>query len=153
MLRPACLVTLIGLLSGMLLANTTVAQVTLPIEHNMSVSERHATGLDNLSAEQLQALNTWLQLHGAVLSPPQATAPLFGEPATFQDIVARIPGEFTGWDGNTLFNLDNGQVYQQRRPGRWDAKLSNPEVRIRKNLMGLLELEVQGHSIGVRRLR
>jgi hypothetical protein len=52
-----------------------------------------------------------------------------------------------------VFNLDNGQVYQQRRPGSWRTQLSDPEVKVGHGFMGVLELEVGGHSIGVKRLR
>jgi hypothetical protein len=37
-------------------------------------------------------------------------------------ITAVIKGKFNGWTGNTLFTLDNGQVWRQSRPGTYYIK-------------------------------
>jgi hypothetical protein len=70
-------------------------------------------------------------------------------------INSRIAGEFNGWTGRTRFQLDNGQIWEQRRGRRWKITLDNPEVRITQNFMGAYEMEVvsESRSIGVRRLR
>lgn len=84
---------------------------------------------------------------------PAVPADRWGAREEREDVVSRISGTFTGWDGNTVFNLDNGQAYQQRRPGSWRTQLTDPEVKVGRGFMGVLELEVGGHSIGVKRLR
>lgn len=150
------------------------AQISTPIEDSMSPQERQATGVETLNPAQLEALNAWLQQHGASASTtdtqePAATAAItpaaapvvtteapadrWGKREEATDVVSRITGTFTGWSGNTVFNLDNGQVYQQRRPGSWKTQLTDPEVTVGRGFMGVLELEVDGHSIGVKRLR
>jgi len=77
----------------------------------------------------------------------------YGEREVFVDIESGIKGPFTGWDGKTVFELENGQVYQQRRQGKWRTSITDPRVRIRKNFLGMFEMEIDGHSIGVKRLR
>ena len=71
-----------------------------------------------------------------------------------QGMTTRIVGQFNGWSGRTRFVLENGQVFEQRRPGRWKIALENPEVHVSQNFMGVYELEVvsEGRSIGVRRV-
>lgn len=71
------------------------------------------------------------------------------------DFESKIVGNFTGWEGATLFRLENGQVWQQRRGRRWKVNLQDPAVRIYQNFMGAYEMEVlsEGRSIGVKRLR
>ncbi|MGA0934818.1 MAG: hypothetical protein ACO3R5_06785, partial [Pseudohongiellaceae bacterium] len=127
--------------------------------------------LDQLSAEELRRLNSWLAEHGLPMpdhddaaatadTPVSQTVapavpvaqPAYGERAQVPDVLSSISGDFRGWEGDTVFQLDNGQVYQQRRPGRWKTKLTDPVVRVRKSFLGY-ELEVEDHSIGVKRLR
>ncbi len=89
--------------------------------------------------------------------PPQETVrqvqpPVYGQRQPTADVISVIEGTFTGWDGETVFRLANGQIYQQRRPGRWKTELVDPEVRVRKSFISF-ELEVDGHSIGVKRIR
>lgn len=67
---------------------------------------------------------------------------------------ARIVGEFTGWDGKTLFKLDNGQVWRQSTSGVYRYKSSDPEVVIEKGLVGYkLRLVETKRSISVRRVK
>ncbi|XOV81768.1 MAG: hypothetical protein ACFHXK_12905 [bacterium] len=70
-------------------------------------------------------------------------------------IQARLTGEFRGWDGNTIFRLDNGQVWQQRVGGRYRSpKLTDPEVEVAKGRFGYyLEILSSGRSVGVKRIR
>ena len=89
----------------------------------------------------------------AVTPPPRQE---YGAPPPdFEPYTSRIKGEFSGWDGNTRFYLENGDIYEQRRPGRWRISLMNPEVRITRNFLGAFDMEVisEGRSMGVRRLK
>ena len=67
---------------------------------------------------------------------------------------SRIDGRFDGWSGKTLFRLQNGQVWQQRISGVWRHLEESPEVEIRKNLLGLWEMELINarRQVGVRRI-
>ena len=67
-------------------------------------------------------------------------------------VVARISGSFDGWEGDTLFHLDNGQVWRQRLSGHYRYRgPANPEVRISRNWLGFYKLTVveTGKSVGV----
>lgn len=70
-------------------------------------------------------------------------------------IESRIVGEFTGWNGNTVFKLENGQVWQQAATGYFtNVRLENPKVVIKKLLFGyLLTLPGQGETVFVRRIK
>ncbi len=69
-------------------------------------------------------------------------------------IEAHILGEFTGWTGKTLFRLDNGQVWQQRKRGRYFKRLDSPAVRISRALIGYrMEILETGVSTGVKRIQ
>ena len=134
------------------------------IETLMSAEEKRASGIDQLTAQQLQALNAWLQRFAAgevvtEVTPapaPAQPAPRYGQRVVVDETIrSRIIGDFSGWTGDTRFELENGQLWEQRRPGRHRVTSSDPEVIIRKNLFGAwdLELVADGASIGVRRLR
>jgi hypothetical protein len=50
---------------------------------------------------------------------------------------AHIVGQFTGWYGQTVFTLDNGQKWQQAESGSYQCgKFDNPKVTIKPTLMG-----------------
>ena len=76
------------------------------------------------------------------------------EPETknrFDKSVARIVGDFSGWRGKTLFKLDNGETWQQRRADsvRRTKIISNPEVRIKRNVMGFYVMEIPAAKVRV----
>ena len=171
-------------LSLILLANIAVAaDAGFPgIETLMTTAERRAAGIEELSAQQLDALNAWIERYttgtvqesavSARNSPSTSQSPAtpvtqtsntaqpapadnFRKPPEQIDYVSRIDGAFEGWSGRTRFTLENGQVWEQRRGNRWKISLDRPEVRIHQNFMGAFEMEVlsEGRSIGVRRIR
>jgi hypothetical protein len=76
-------------------------------------------------------------------------------PAEQGSIRARYLGEFSGWDGKTVFPLDNGQVWRQKGPGLVSFHASNPEIRIKRNLFGGYTLKVDGlnRTVLVERIR
>ncbi|MGH8371305.1 MAG: hypothetical protein ACRETO_01060 [Gammaproteobacteria bacterium] len=141
----------------------------------MSVTQFHQSGLDKLTPQELAALNSWLNdyLHqdnpsAAGHVPPAASAPAASVPATAaafgseqipekgaQQIESRIDGVLKGWTGNTVFKLENGQVWQQAGPGyENDIRLDHPQVVIKKLAFGYL-LTLPGHNenVFVRRVK
>lgn len=70
-------------------------------------------------------------------------------------VEGRIDGDFEGWRGDTLFVLNNGEIWKQRKNGKYFFKKSAPEVVITRNILGFFDLEVveTGKSIGVKRVR
>jgi hypothetical protein len=59
-------------------------------------------------------------------------------------ITSNYVGEFTGWDGDTIFRLENGQVWQQAEQGRMSWRAENPEVTISRGMFGVYRLSVKG---------
>jgi hypothetical protein len=69
-------------------------------------------------------------------------------------ITSRIIGEFKGWNGETVFELENGQVWQQSSNGLLIVRLTNPRVTIKKARFSY-KLSVEGYnaSVNVRKIR
>ena len=44
--------------------------------------------------------------------------------------VSRLAGEFTGWDGQTVFELENGSRWKQNAQGVLQAYRYKPPVKI-----------------------
>jgi len=99
---------------------------------------------------------------------PPAAAPSAAAVATFgselvpdtpgealDEIQSRFAGEFTGWNGNTIFTLENGQVWQQSESGRLVLQADSPLVTIRRGAFSTYRLSVEGvnRAVRVRRIR
>lgn len=138
------------------------------IRNLMSVSEYTRSGLDNLTKQQVDALNAWLAKYTHSICPTStkpemapsrttstSSAGNFGEPpkevSTTNRIVSRIAGEFHGWTGQTKFRLSNGQVWIQAGPGYYETDIKNPKVVIKKLLIGYI-LQVNSKEVFVRRI-
>ena len=69
-------------------------------------------------------------------------------------ITSRIIGEFKGWNGETVFELENGQVWQQSSNGLLIVRLTNPKVTIKKARFAY-KLSVEGYnsSVSVRKIK
>jgi len=63
-------------------------------------------------------------------------------------VEARLVGDFTGWSGDTVFRLDNGQVWQQTRnyirAYTLREAMHEPRVTISKGLFGSYDLRIEG---------
>ncbi len=122
----------------------------------MSEQQFENAGLRKLSPEEINALNQWLIEYtandaGVVRSQSVAVK----QAAQEEKIEAKIAGEFDGWTGNTVFRLDNGQIWKQRLRGRYHASEEHADVVIEKNWMGFYRLTVvsSGRSVGVKRIK
>lgn len=125
------------------------------LERMMSAEEFQAAGLEKLSPEELSRLNQWLIRFIAYDSQQVVKSDEKIQKLQNVPVRRRIAGQFHGWDGNTTFTLDNGEVWKQRLSGRYAVKLENPEVEISKNLLGFYELKVvkTGRKVGVSRIK
>jgi len=141
-------------LVGLSIFTSVVSAATL--EQEMSEREFERAGLDKLTDRQLDYLNDYLGREA--LKPAQS----FGqeqleeiEPVRqIDNITAHIKGEFTGWDGHTLFYLDNGQVWQQRLAAIYRHRATDPEVTIRKGRFGYyLKISASNRQVAVKRIR
>ncbi len=134
------------------------------LEEQMTQAEFEAAGLNRLSPEELARLNAWIAARmpeGRLPAEAVTTVPGtedrrgFKEPVDDRPIVSTIPGQFTGWRGNTRFELANGQVWEQVGGGVFKVKLDNPEVTIEPAMFGSWRLKVKGYNATtkVRRIR
>jgi hypothetical protein len=107
--------TVLSLLLALGLA--TAQNATGPIvdvEKIMSASDFRRTGLQKLNADEMSAFNAWLgeytvRIYNAASAVPAAQS----VGSTASTVESQIEGEFKGWDGETIFRLTNGQIWQQ----------------------------------------
>ena len=130
----------------------------------MSGKEFNAAGLDHLSAAELAALNEWIRRRSlATLDAPVASSSAAVAGALENEdergfevrnmqmdrepITARIKGSFTGWDGNTIFELDNGMIWEQADKDKFYIReVKDPVVVIEPGAFRTWRLHVEGYS-------
>ncbi|HEV2112027.1 MAG TPA: hypothetical protein VGT99_11790 [Gammaproteobacteria bacterium] len=150
------------------------------LENILTARQYRDAGLDGLTAEQIAALNAWLTGYlrsrsqaAAAPAAPAAAAPAAATPAPAaatgtaafgapmlkstvdepDSIRTAIVGKFTGWSGNTVFKLANGQVWQQSDAGDYETQMQDPEVVIKKLRFGyLLTIPGSGQTVFVMRI-
>lgn len=126
------------------------------VEEQMTGKEFSETGLSKLTAEELQALNAWLRAR-SVATLDEARVVQQGDARGFEDtaisamdgsdIATRIVGNFSGWDGNTVFTLENGMIWKQTESGTFAiAEVENPQVILEKGAFGVWRLYVEGYN-------
>lgn len=123
----------------------------------MSAEQFTAAGLDKLSPAELRELSGWIRSHSLHVAQLARTAALNPEPAPSANpgmIETRMAGDFTGWDGNTLFQFANGQLWRQSSFGTLHQFARSPKVTLVATGSGW-RLQVEGvpQSIYVKRIR
>jgi len=125
------------------------------IEALMTPQEYRAAGLEKLTPAEREALNSFLIRYTAedsqvLLRNDEDVKKAVDE----QEIVSVIQQPFKGWSGDTVFRLENGQVWQQRSSGNYVYHGHHPQVRIARNIMGFyfLELSENGKTVLVKRV-
>lgn len=138
----------------------------------MSSEQFEKAGLNKLEPAELQFLFDWLEgkvdeekekvvaeiipggedRFGAEEEIRRRVEKIRPEP---KELISRIIGNFRGWRGNTIFNLENGQVWQQIESDKFVVNLEDPVVTIRKGLVGTYFLKVEGFGsrVKVKRLK
>ena len=132
------------------------------VETLMTPQDFKASGLEKLTAEERAHLSEWVERYreGAVQGPVVQKPPSKQSEEEKQaegdyEVVAKVVPAFRGWNGKTVFRLDNGQVWQQRMRGSsFIYSGTDSEVMITKNLLGgyVLEHVETGRSVGVKRV-
>ncbi len=145
------------------------------LEEQMTGDEFGAAGLSKLSQGELDALNRWIRSHSlATLDQPKAGVYAYAGSTTTdpaQDlrgfekqpnikvnkkdritINSRLKGTFSGWDGNTVFELENGMIWEQaNKKDRFYIKpIENPVVVIEPGAFKTWHLSVEGHFSDVK---
>lgn len=65
-------------------------------------------------------------------------------------IQSRHVGRFEGWSGDTVFPLENGQVWRQAESGRLGWVAGSPLITIEKGWFGSFRLSVEGLNTSLR---
>lgn len=144
------------------------------LEEQMTGKEFTAAGLDKLTAEELQALNQWIRSRSlATLAGPAAAAPAptaagaaAAAPETTGDqrgfrsekeeedrspITSRIVGKFNGWDGESVFRLENGMIWEQADNDKFYIReVENPVAIIEPGIFGTWRLHIEGYNSNCR---
>lgn len=126
------------------------------IKKLMTEEEFSSAGLEKLSPEEREALNTWLITYTAFEAPEMRRSNKEVKQAEADhEVHANIVGEFKGWSGKTVFKLDNGQVWRQRLDGRFSYRGDDKAVIIKKNFVGYYKMThvASGSAVGVTRLQ
>jgi hypothetical protein len=140
------------------------AQDRVDVKSLMGSAEFARAGLTKLSPAELAAFEQWLarytQAVAQVLASTEKVAPSKTAPArsselrTPEVIETCIEGEFEGWEGETIFKLCNGQIWQQSEYDYTYEYAYRPDVLIYKSASGYrMKVEDVAETIGVRRLK
>jgi hypothetical protein len=99
-----------------------------------------------------ETLNTYYRLNGQSAdnqtsntpSNPINTAPINTSPITTSTVIeSKIDGDFEGWEGDTIFKLQNGQIWQQDSYAYKYSYKYSPKVLIYKSGSGY-KMKVDG---------
>ena len=148
------------LLTGMVGAQQGTLE--LGIEDVMTAQELRDTGVSGLTVPQRKALSGWLNRYTervitlAVNQGAKEAAPT--RRSARSDCVPAventIAGDFKGWDGETIFKLDNGQIWQQAEYDYSYSYSYRPDVTIYETSAGCrMKVEDENETILVRRIR
>jgi len=162
-MRKWVLVGLCGCFAGTLLRAQTDE---LKIGDVMSPKELQDTGVVSLTPVQRNALDVWLNLYTfrvfqlSVKSVPPtggvATIPRspFAASSCSLAIESTISGDIKGWDGDTQFKLDNGQIWQQATTDYTSFYSYRPDVTIYQTNSGCrMKVDGKADTVLVKRVR
>jgi len=145
-------------------AATASAAEFSSLEERMSVKDFKAAGLEKLSPQELEQLNVWLRAHGLAgkagsaagggsQSAEEGFRPkgFFGSGSDTGPVQSRIKGTIKGWSGSTVFELENGQAWQQTDGTEFNIPaVTNPGVTIEQGLVGAWNLKIEGYNRSAR---
>jgi hypothetical protein len=159
------LVTLLALTTSL---SAIAADGFSSLEEQMTGKEFMASGLGKLSQQELDALNAWIRAHSlGTLDTPTAAAVASTASASPEAAVAGgdrrglasddekddspirsvILGEFDGWDGQTIFKLENGMIWVQDDRDKFYIKdLENPVAVIEPGMFNSWSLHIEGYK-------
>jgi hypothetical protein len=118
----------------------------------MAPEDIEATGIRTLTAAQIDALSAWVETYRVAAQRLALVEYIEGDSLQGVAVESRIDGEFDGWEGETVFRLENGQIWQQVSPSARYHYARHPRVSISP---APHKMRVEGipYEIAVRRLR
>ena len=128
------------------------------LEEQMTGKEFESAGLEKLTPQELDALNQWIRRRSlATLDTPGRAPASVGDSRGFETqqiknmerttITSRLVGTFTGWDGETVFELENGMIWEQADKDKFYIRpVENPVVTIEPGAFRTWRLSIEGYS-------
>jgi hypothetical protein len=138
------------------------------LEEQMTGKEFTGAGLDKLTPDELAALNAWIRKRSlatidvpasataAAATTSSATESTDGDQRGFRSekdeedrspITSRIVGTFSGWDGQTVFKLENGMIWEQADKDKFYIReVENPVAVIEPGIFGTWRLHIEGYN-------
>lgn len=139
------------------------------VEQLMSADEFKAAGLDKLSAQELAALNAWLQrkvgqetAKAVEVAKEEGRKEVAEKNRGFFDfgsteaIESNIVGEFKGFANGRKYTLQNGQIWEQVEPASLEGvRRTDPKVTIKPGLFNNWFMRIDGYNTAakVRRIK
>jgi hypothetical protein len=132
--------------------STSESKSNIHIESLMSAAEFKSCGLNKLTPDEIAHLDSWLLSFGVRLLSRRDEE---SKPTGTSDVIeSQIDGEFHGWDGETIFKLTNGQIWQQAQYDYEYEYAYRPEVTIYKTTGGYkMKVEDMEDTIYVKRIK
>ncbi len=155
------LIIVSAILVGSAAAVGVIGQTRLSVKGLMTDAEFRQSGLHKLGAAELVALDQWLTgytqtvIHLAREQKPARSTALVPSPTRTPAVIEScIDGEFNGWEGETIFKLCNGQIWQQAEYAYMFSYQYRPDVVIYQTSEGYrMKVEDEDETILVKRLR
>lgn len=146
MFRPVAIALALLLAAGPVRAQDAY----VPIEKRLTTEQLRATGLDQLSAAQLELLNRLLNEDradalGAARAEERAVASREAAAAR-EPVESRILGAFRGWERGTLLTFENGQQWRVTEGELNIRAVDSPKASVRPGLSGAWYLRVDGQT-------
>lgn len=135
------------------------SQEQIQIQSLLSKEQMRNAGLHKLTKTELETLNTYISIIFQIAlentGPSGYSSSSSETTATSGEVIeSRISGEFSGWEGETIFKLMNGQIWQQSSYAYMYHYAYMPEVTIYKvGLQYKMQVEGVSDTIYVKRIR
>jgi hypothetical protein len=128
---------------------------SLKIDQVMSKRELQETGVSTLTPAQRSALDDWLNRYTLkVIEVSNRGNSLAAKSGCSSTVESTIAGDINGWDGETVFKLDNGQIWEQAEYSYTYFYAYRPEVTIYQTNSGCrMKVKDEDETILVRRIK
>lgn len=161
-MKKICLcASLLVLVSGstVLLAEEPANQEFPGVKKAMTPADYDAAGLQKLDPAEREKLDAFIRGYVSKSNERVATAAVDkavkdNKVSAPQVVESRIVGPFTGYNGRTVFTLENGQRWaQSQRDSAYFPKIDSPQVIIVKSGFGYRMHILGGGAIRVSQVR
>ena len=143
-------------------------RVSFSVAKLMSHDDFTKAGLGKLDTEEIKALNDWLQDYTQSITKTNLTILTVTniEPAIVKRVLVvpqqieegvietYIDGDFEGWEGETIWKMDNGQIWQQASYAYHYHYAYHPKVLIYRADVGWkMKADDDDESVAVKRIK